>query len=326
MRVLLTGSSGWLGRFLVLALAAQGHRVVGLDRVPAPTTNVLGSVSDKAIVGALFDEYRFDGVIHAGALHKSDDARYSMQQFIEVNIAGTLNLLEVAVSHKAASFVFTSTTSIMITQAIRDELSPSAVWLDEHAGPLLPRNIYGVTKRSAEELCRLIHAEHGLPCIVLRTSRSFPENDDTLLGLSGENMKANELLYRRLTIQNCAEAHIVALSKAPTIGFGMYIVSAPPPFRRDDCAAPKIDAAGVIARYFPEAAALYYEKGWALPTSIGRIYDPSAIEGDLGFRCQSDFTTVLDALRRQTAMPFVHDVNYISPNALASRLAPIVAR
>lgn len=294
--------------------------MVGLDPIPGPSTSVLGSVSDKAIVQALFAHHRFEGVIHAGALHKPDIARYSMQQFIEVNITGTLNLLEAAVEHKTASFVFTSTTSLMITQAIRDEISPKAVWLDEHAGPLLPRNIYGVTKRSAEEVCRLIHAEHGLPCIVLRTSRFFPEDDDTHLSLSGENMKANELLFRRLTVKDCADAHIVALSKAPTIGFGTYIVSAPPPFRQDDCAALKADAAGVIARYFPEAAALYDEKGWSLPTSIGRVYDPSAIERDLGFRCKSDFASVLDALRRKTAPPFVHDGDYVSPNAFASRL------
>jgi nucleoside-diphosphate-sugar epimerase len=318
MRILLTGSSGWLGQFLAPALVRQGHKVVGLDPIPAPTTSVLGSVSDKAVVQALFDEDQFDGVIHAGALHKPDMERYSKQQFIDVNIAGTLNLLEAAVAHKLASFVFTSTTSLMITQAIWDETSPKAVWLDEQEGLLLPRNIYGVTKRSAEELCRLIHAEHRLPCIVLRTSRFFPEEDDTHRGLSGENMKANELLYRRLTVEDCAEAHIAALEKAPAIGFGTYIVSAPPPFQRDDCAELKTDAAGVIRRYFPEAAGLYDEKGWALPTSIGRVYDPSAIERDLGFRCKSDFATVLDALRRKTAMPFVHDVDYVSPNALSS--------
>ncbi len=325
MRVLLTGSSGWLGSFLAPALIARGHQVVGLDPVPAPSTSVLGSVSDKAIVQALFAEHKFEGVIHAGALHKPDIVRYSMQQFIDVNIIGTLNLLEAAVAYGSRSFVFTSTTSLMITQEIRDELSQEAVWLDADAGPLLPRNIYGVTKRSAEELCRLIHTDHRLPCIVLRTSRFFPEEDDTHLCLSGENMKANELLFRRLTVEDCAEAHIVALTKAPMIGFATYIVSAPTPFRRDDCAALKTDAAAVIARYFPQAAKLYKTKGWVLPSSIGRVYDPSAIEFDLGFRCKSNFAAVLDALRLKTEMPLMHDADYVSPNELASRLANINA-
>lgn len=325
MRVLVTGSSGWLGRFLVPALVAQGHEVVGFDPVAGPSTGAIGSVGDKAMVQALFAEHRFDGVIHTGALHKPDVARFSKQRFVDVNVGGTLNLLEAAASHGVSSFVFTSTTSLMITEAIRNEASSEAIWFDENAGPLLPRNIYGVTKRAAEELCRLMHAEHRLPCIVLRASRFFPEQDDTHLSLSGENMKANELLFRRLTVEDCADAHITALTQASAIGFGLYIVSAPPPFHRGDCAALKADAASVVMHYFPEAAALYAGKGWALPTSICRVYDPSAIERDLGFRCRSDFTTVLDALRGKTALPFVHDDDYVSPNARAARLSPVTS-
>jgi UDP-glucose 4-epimerase len=318
MRVLVTGSSGWLGRFLVPALKAQGHDVVGLDPIAAPTTNVVGSVSSKVTVERLFEAHRFEGVIHAGALHKPDIARFPKQAFVDINVTGTLNLLEAAVAHRSRSFVFTSTTSLMITQDIRDEVSGKAVWLDERSGPLVPRNIYGVTKRSAEELCRLVHAQHRLPTIVLRTSRFFPEEDDTDNRLSGQNMKANELMFRRLTVEDCVEADAVALTKAPLVGFGTYVVSAPPPFRREDCAALKVDAPSVIARYFPQAAELYAGRGWSLPGTIGRVYDPSAMERDLGFRCKTDFHAVLNALRDKTAMPFVHDGHYVSPNALQS--------
>ena len=88
-----------------------------------------------------------EAVIHAGALHKPDIVRYPRQAFIDVNVTGTLNLLEEAVAAGDERFVFTSTTSLMITQAIRDETATEAVWLDETSGPLQPRNIYGVTKR-----------------------------------------------------------------------------------------------------------------------------------------------------------------------------------
>ena len=70
-------------------------------------------------------------------------------------------------------------------------------------------------------------------------------------------MKANELLHRRLTVEDAAEAHIVALERAPEIGFGTFIVSAPTPFERSEAAALKRDAAAVIARHFPDAPALY---------------------------------------------------------------------
>lgn len=313
MRVLLTGSSGWLGRFLAPMLRADGHDVVGLDIAPGAGTDVIFSVADAGRVEQLFARHGFDGVIHAASLHKPDIARHPRQAFVDVNISGTLALLEAAVRHGVGRFVFTSTTSLMITQAIRDEAASVAAWLDEASGPLSPRNIYGATKRAAEELCRLAHADHGLPVVVLRTARFFPEDDDTHRALSGPNMKANEFLHRRLTVEDCARAHIVALERAAAIGFGLYLVSAPTPFHRDDAAALRHDALAVIARHFPDAAALYAARGWALPRQIGRVYDAAAIDRDLGFRCQTDFAAVLAALREGRALPFVHDPAYVSP-------------
>jgi nucleoside-diphosphate-sugar epimerase len=313
MRILLTGSSGWLGRYLFPLLRDAGHAPFGLDVAPGPHTDAVGSVADASIVRSLFADHRFDAVIHAAALHKPDIVRYPRQAFVDVNVTGTLNLLEAAVAHGASRFVFTSTTSLMITQAIRDERAPAAVWLDESSGPLAPRNIYGVTKRAAEELARLFHADHGLPVIVLRTARFFPEDDDTHATLAGDNLKANEFLHRRLTVEDCALAHLAALERAPAIGYGLYVVSAPTPFDRADAANLKTDAPAVIARHFPDAAALYAARGWTLPATIGRVYDASAIERDLGFRCRTDFAAVLAALRDGRPLPFAHDPAYTSP-------------
>lgn len=316
MRILLTGASGWLGRFLAPRLRGIGHEVHGLDIAPGAHTDTIGSVADAALVERLFAEHCFEGVIHASALHKPDIARYPAQAFIDVNVTGTLNLLDAAVRHGAGRFVFTSTTSLMITRAIRAEAGEAAVWLDEASGPLAPRNIYGVTKRSAEELCRLWHDLHGLPVIALRVARFFPEDDDTHAVPAGENLKANEFLNRRLTVEDCAAAHIAALDAAERVGWGLYVVSAPPLFTRADAARLKTDAAGLIAERFPDAPALYAARGWQLPQSIGRVYDPSAIERDLGFRCATDFAAVLAALREGRAMPFTHDPGYVPPKEL----------
>ena len=83
--------------------------------------------------------------------------------------------------------------------------------------PLLPRNIYGVSKLTAEHLSRLFHELHGLPVTVLRTSRFFPEADDMAHTIvqSDENTKANEFLFRRLTVEDAAESHVEALKKVP---------------------------------------------------------------------------------------------------------------
>ena len=317
MRVLLTGSSGWLGRFLAPQLRAAGHAVTGLDVAPGAETQVIGSVADTGLVAKVFDAHGIEAVIHAGALHKPDIARYPAQRFIDVNVTGTLNLLDAAARARHDRFVFTSTTSLMISQAIRDETADHAVWLDEDSGPLAPRNIYGVTKRAAEDLCRLFHLEHGLACLSLRTARFFPEEDDTHRDLSGENRKANEFLHRRLTVEDAARAHVVALELAPAIGADTFVLSAPSPFARADARALKGDAAGVIARLFPDAPELYARRGWHLPRSIGRVYDASRAERVLGFRCETDFSRVLDALRTGAPLPFAHDADYVSPQVRA---------
>ncbi len=290
-----------------------GHEVTGLDVAPGVDTNVIGTVADRALIDRVFTGHGIEAVIHGGALHKPDIVRYPRQAFIDVNVTGTLNLLEAAVAAGASRFIFTSTTSLMISTAIREGHGNTAVWIDESLAPLEPRNIYGVTKLAAEQICRLIHAEHGLPVLILRTSRFFPEDDDTHDSLSGENMKANELLHRRLTVEDAAEGHLAALDRAPELGFGTFILSAPTPFAPGDVAELKANAPAVIARYFPDAAALYAVNGWTLPHSIDRVYDAGHAERVLGFRCRTDFAGMLAALRQGGDLPVAHDATYVSP-------------
>jgi UDP-glucose 4-epimerase len=304
MRILVTGSSGWLGQSLVPRLQRDGHDVVGLDPEPAPTTAVVGSVVDRALIHRIVRERGIEAIVHAAARHKPHIETHDNSEFVAVNVQGTLNLLEEAVApgSKVDRFIFTSTTSLMISQRIRDGKSggaKEAMWIDETLSPLEPRNIYGVTKRAAEQLCRLFHHLHRLPILILRTSRFFPEADDMAhaIAQSDENTKANEYLFRRLTVEDAAESHVVALAKAKALGFDTFIISSMTPFSPSDCRALLVDAPSVVARYFPDYRRLYERRGWTMFDSIDRVYDAGKAQRKLGFVCKTRFADVLDSLK-----------------------------
>ncbi|ODT16516.1 MAG: oxidoreductase [Kaistia sp. SCN 65-12] len=303
MNILVTGSSGWLGQTLVPRLARDGHRVIGLDPEAGPTTTVVGSVVDRALVRRIIQDEGIEAVVHAAARHKPHIETHDNSEFVAVNVQGTLNLLEEAVApgSRVDRFVFTSTTSLMISQEIRDGKAggaKEAVWIDESMTPLKPRNIYGVTKLAAEELCRLFNHLHKLPVLVLRTSRFFPEEDDMAhaIAQTAENTKANEFLFRRLSVEDAAEAHVVALARAQEIGFDTFIVSALTPFSREDCRALIADAPSVVARYFPDYRQHYEARGWTMFDTVDRVYDSSKAARVLGFTCRTNFREVLDGL------------------------------
>jgi len=322
MRVLLTGSSGWLGRYLAPLLTQNGHAVTGLDVVPGTHTQVIGTVADRALVDRTMGEHGIEAVIHGGALHKPDIVRYPRQAFVDVNVTGTLNLIEAAVAAGNDRFLFTSTTSLMVRSDVRAGAGDAgAWWMDEDFSPVEPRNIYGITKLAAEQACKLVHREHGINVAILRTGRFFPEDDDTHAVPSGPNLKANELLNRRLTVEDAAAAHLAALEAAPQISCDTFILSAPPPFAREEAEELARDARAVIARHHPDAAELYAAEGWVLPDIIDRVYDPSRAERRFGWRAQTDFGSALAALRNRTPLPFTHDPDYTSPIVAQEREA-----
>jgi len=236
-------------------------------------------------------------VFHTATLHKPHVGTRSLQAFLDTNITGTLNLLESAVASGVRSFVFTSTTSTF-GRALTPPAGAPAAWVTEDLAPV-PRNIYGVTKKTAEDLCELFHRDHELPCIVLRTSRFFPEEDDSdaiRRAYEDGNVKANEYLYRRVDLEDVAHAHLLACERAATIGFGRYILSATTPFLRGDLAELRADAPRVVRRHIPEYEAEYARRGWKMFPSIDRVYVNELAREALGWQPRYDFRFVLDRL------------------------------
>ena len=295
MRILITGSAGHLGEALVRVLGAEGHDVLGLDVLASPHTGVVGSIVDRALVRECVQGA--DAVLHAATLHKPHVGSHGRGDFVDTNVTGTLNLLEEAVAAGVGRFVFTSTTSTF-GRALTPPPGAPAAWITEDVKPV-PRNIYGATKTAAEDLCELVHRDHGLPCLILRTSRFFPEaddRDDVRASYDDANLKVNELLYRRVDLEDVVSAHRLALERAPEIGCGRYIVSATTPFTRDDLADLRADAPAVVRRLFPEYEAIYEQRGWRMFPSLERVYVNARARGELGWAPRYDFGSVLARL------------------------------
>jgi len=294
-RILVTGSAGHLGEALVRVLSAQGHDVVGLDVRNSSHTTVVGSVADRDVVRAVLRGVTT--VLHPATLHKPHVSSHDRQAFVDTNITGTLTLLAESVAAGVGSFVFTSTTSAF-GRALTPGAGAPATWITEDVVPV-PRNIYGVTKTAAENLCELVHRDHGLPVVILRTSRFFPEPDDrdeVRAAYEDTNLKANEYLYRRADIQDVVDAHLLAAEKAPEIGFDRLIVSATTPFTAADLAELHGSAPSVVARLFPAQPDEYARRGWRMFDEVDRVYVNDRARAVLGWAPRYDFAHVLSCL------------------------------
>ena len=296
MKFLVAGSAGHLGEALVRTLLDLQHEVTGLDVIESPFTTHVGSILDRACVKRCMSGVQ--AIFHPAALHKPHLATHRRQEFIDTNITGTLNLLEEAVAAGVEAFIYTSTTSVF-GHALVPAAGDPAAWITEQVEPV-PKNIYGVTKGAGEDLCQLFHRNHGLACIVLRTSRFFPEEDDNREvreAYPDANVKTNEYLYRRVEIEDVVRAHLLAAEGAGAIGFRKYIISATTPFRPDDLADLRVDAPRVVRRLVPEYESEYERRRWKMFPGIARVYVNERARKELGWRPRYDFKYVISRMR-----------------------------
>jgi len=297
MRILVTGSAGHLGEALVRSLRAEGKDVIGLDLKPSEYTDIVGAITQRELVREAIAEC--DSVLHTATLHKPHIGTHTRQNFVDTNITGTLNLLEEAVESGCKSFVYTSTTSTF-GDAMKPQPGEATVWVTEDLRPK-PKNIYGVTKTAAEDLCQLFHRNTGLPCLVLKTSRFFPEADDVKdrrEAFEDSNLKVNELLYRRIDVADIVRAHWSAIEQAERIGFEKLILTATTPFTRADAEELGSDVPSVLAKLVPQYVEEYERRGWRMFQSLGRVYDNTKARELLEWEPEYTFPKVIELLSR----------------------------
>ena len=306
MRVLVTGVAGFIGSHLAERLLKSGYEVLGIDSFfdyyprHIKESNLEGFKGESGFefIEGDISTLDLDGIIESveAVFHQAALAgvRASWGQrfgeYVSNNVLCTQLLLEASKDKNLEKFVYASSSSVY--GDARDlPITESS--------PTLPVSPYGVTKLAAEDLCALFHRNQGLPCIVLRTSRFFPEEDDNRArreAFADANAKANEFLFRRVDIEDAVSAHLLAVERAAAIGFGRYVISATTPFDCAEMAELRTDPAAVVRRHVPGYDAEYVRRGWAMFPEIDRVYVNRLAREDLGWRPVYDFERIVAQL------------------------------
>ncbi|MCI0617369.1 NAD(P)-dependent oxidoreductase, partial [bacterium] len=123
------------------------------------------------------------------------------------------------------------------------------------------------------------------------------DREDVRQNYDDANIKANEFLYRRVELEDVMSAHLLAIQKAASIGFGRYIISATTPFTIEDLGDLRMNAPQVVKQKFPDYEDVYARFGWKMFPSIDRVYVNEKARNDLGWHPKYDFRFILDRLK-----------------------------
>lgn len=180
MTTLVTGATGFACVHIVRALADAGERVIALDLAPpdavvlaylatvqARVQFVTGDVRDADAMLALAREHGVDRFVHGAAITPTPEVeKADPRQIIDVNLMGTVNLLEVARQVGARRFVFTSSSGVYAP-------SPASTRVLTEASPVQAEGLYTICKLACEAILERYRALFGLSTVTGRMSSIY---------------------------------------------------------------------------------------------------------------------------------------------------------
>ncbi|MDO8580969.1 MAG: dTDP-glucose 4,6-dehydratase [Candidatus Omnitrophota bacterium] len=175
-KVLITGGAGFIGSELVRQGVAKGYGIVVVDKLTyAGDLERLASVKGKFILhridianakalNLIFTRHRIDRIIHAAAETHVDRSILDVTPFIQTNVIGTQNLINLARRHNVKKFLHVSTDEIY-GESVKGRF--------KETDSLRPNNPYAATKASAEMLVRAAIRTYQLPAIIIRPANNY---------------------------------------------------------------------------------------------------------------------------------------------------------
>ena len=175
IRLLVTGSSGFIAGHLVRRLAASGHEVTGVD-IAAPRRPLEGwrdvrlDLRDDAGVARMVAEVRPEVVFHLAAQASVSVSMREPRLDIETNVIATVTLARAAAEAGARRFVFTSSGGAMFG-------APEVVPAHDDT-PVRPRSFYGASKGAAEQYLKIVEWETGMTVASVRPANVYGPHQD----------------------------------------------------------------------------------------------------------------------------------------------------
>ncbi len=209
-RIVVTGSTGRLGKRLVAALEADGDLVRGFDVVPDDKGDqtIPGDMNNYPLVQKVVQGAH--AVCHLAAIPAYNGRDVDM---FGANVRGTFNAFLAAAEAKVPKFVFCSSLAILLDAGRGDPPPPEYLPMDERH-PARCQDIYGVSKLFGEELGRAYSQQHDMSVICLRPHCIVWKGPDELTGPVGEG---------NVAVWDVIEAFKLALDT--DIRYGVYNIT-----------------------------------------------------------------------------------------------------
>lgn len=260
MKVLVTGGSGMVGKYLVAELLQHGHTVGIADIVPPKDSTATfhrTDVLDLAAVERTMSGY--EAVIHAAGIpHPLNDPA---ERIFHVNVNGTFNVLEAAARTGVTKVVFTSSESTLGFAFMSNRHVPDYLPIDEHH-PMRPQDPYGLSKVIGERICRTYSERYGLRTVCLREPWIWVPEAEQLpfyRTLVAEYPNWYKNLWTSVHVYDVAQAHRLALEQDLISRHEVFFITGPANWTG-------LDSRRLMEEFYPEVRS--FAEGFSGPAPI----------------------------------------------------------